>query len=157
MDNFQKIMQAFEALNGKELDMKEYENRLRLQKIVYLLQTAGLKLGDYQFYWYIRGPYSPALTKYIFESLERPAETHKNAGQGTTEKKVVETLKAALKDELRDVKKLELLGSLVFIRNDENIRDKTELLERMYSRKPWYPKEEIAAQIEKIEACGLFN
>ena len=70
---------------------------------------------------------------------------------------MVEKLKTTLEDEMRDAKQLELLGSLVFIRNDEKVRDKAELLERMYSRKPWYSKAEIAAQIEKIEACGLFN
>lgn len=47
-------------------DMAEFSNRLQLQKIIYLLQSSGVSLG-YGFSWYVKGPYSPELTKVLYE------------------------------------------------------------------------------------------
>jgi hypothetical protein len=40
----------------------DFNARLRLQKTVYLMQEFGLNIG-YWFSWYLRGPYSPNLTR----------------------------------------------------------------------------------------------
>src|SRR5262249_50155808 len=42
-----------------------FSDRLILQKAVYLAQAAGVQLG-YSYNWYLRGPYSPALTRDAF-------------------------------------------------------------------------------------------
>jgi hypothetical protein len=39
-----------------------FNDRLILQKTIYLLEQFGLHIG-YYFSWYLRGPYSPALTR----------------------------------------------------------------------------------------------
>ena len=56
----------------KELDMEptinSLDDRIRLQKAIYLSQEAGVPLG-YRFSWYVRGPYSPGLTSDYY-SLE---------------------------------------------------------------------------------------
>ena len=46
--------------------MDKFENRLILQKTIYLLQSFGVNLG-YSFQWYIHGTYCPDLTKQGFE------------------------------------------------------------------------------------------
>ncbi|HBE69751.1 MAG TPA: hypothetical protein DDW52_16520 [Planctomycetaceae bacterium] len=46
---------------GVEAEIGEIENRIRLQKAVYLAQRLGADLG-YRFSWYLRGPYSTNLT-----------------------------------------------------------------------------------------------
>lgn len=43
-------------------DMDEFKYRLRLQKIIYLIQAHGIDLG-YNYNSYIFGPYCPELTK----------------------------------------------------------------------------------------------
>ena len=48
-----------------KFNLYNFSYRLRLQKIVYLLQEQGINLG-YTFSWYIYGPYSTALTKDAF-------------------------------------------------------------------------------------------
>ena len=50
--------------NGLGLDfkIKYFQDRLILQKAVYLAQTAGVNLG-YYYHWYLHGPYSPSLTR----------------------------------------------------------------------------------------------
>ena len=44
-----------------QFSMAEFNDRLRLQKTVYLLQAFGICLG-YDFSWYLRGPYCTSLT-----------------------------------------------------------------------------------------------
>src|SRR3989344_8338223 len=52
--------------------METFENRLKLQKVIYLLQCSGVNLG-YPFSWYLHGPYSPELTKdaYLIEDFSK--------------------------------------------------------------------------------------
>jgi uncharacterized protein YwgA len=50
----------------KEFDMGLFLHRLRVQKIIYLLQESGINLG-YNFSWYFYGPYSAELTRDAFQ------------------------------------------------------------------------------------------
>jgi len=57
----------------KELDfkpnVKSFQDRLIMQKLVYLLQLKGVKIG-FDYGLYVRGPYSPALTKGIYSHID---------------------------------------------------------------------------------------
>jgi uncharacterized protein YwgA len=44
----------------------DFNSRLVLQKTIYLMEQFGLNIG-YYFSWYLRGPYSPALTRDAYE------------------------------------------------------------------------------------------
>jgi len=46
----------------RDFSIETFEDRLILQKRIYLIQAFGLYLG-YNFSWYIHGPYSPDLTR----------------------------------------------------------------------------------------------
>ena len=48
---------------------ENFDDRLICQKKIYLLQSLGTDLG-YTYNWYVRGPYSPSLTNYIYNNLE---------------------------------------------------------------------------------------
>lgn len=54
-------------------DPNEYKNsfdtRLILQKTIYLLQAFGLNIG-FHYNWYLRGPYSPDLTRVAYEVVD---------------------------------------------------------------------------------------
>ena len=43
-----------------------FTDRLTLQKATYLVQAAGVRLG-YRYSWYLKGPYSPELTRDYFQ------------------------------------------------------------------------------------------
>ena len=58
---------ALDALRY-DLDLSDFERRLALQKIVYLVQAAGVGLG-YSFGWHLGGPYSPELLRDAFAVL----------------------------------------------------------------------------------------
>lgn len=46
-----------------------FDERLVCQKKIYLLQSLGTDLG-YNYNWYVRGPYSPTLTNYIYNNID---------------------------------------------------------------------------------------
>jgi uncharacterized protein YwgA len=47
---------------GLPFSIGSFDDRLILQKAIYLAQAAGVNLG-YYYHWYLHGPYSPSLTK----------------------------------------------------------------------------------------------
>lgn len=47
-------------------DISTQEDRIEIQKLICLVQEAGLQLG-YSFNWYVRGPYSPGLTSDYYQ------------------------------------------------------------------------------------------
>ena len=49
-----------------DFSLKSFDDRLFLQKAIYLLQILGVDLR-FRFSWYLRGPYSNALTQCAFE------------------------------------------------------------------------------------------
>lgn len=65
------------GIPGYEFSMDTFNDRLRLQKVIYLLQAFGVYRG-YDFSWYLRGPYSSQLTHDGF-SLR---ETYENVPEG---------------------------------------------------------------------------
>jgi uncharacterized protein YwgA len=66
MANEKILSRVLDILTFGRPDMAEFSNRLQLQKIIYLLQSSGVSLG-YGFSWYVKGPYSPELTKALYE------------------------------------------------------------------------------------------
>jgi hypothetical protein len=47
-------------------DISTQDDRIAIQKLICLVQEAGLQLG-YSFNWYVRGPYSPGLTSDYYQ------------------------------------------------------------------------------------------
>jgi hypothetical protein len=58
---------------GTGLRLDTFDDRLKLQKTIYLAQISRINLG-YHFHWYLRGPYCPALTDDAFAILSQPAD-----------------------------------------------------------------------------------
>jgi uncharacterized protein YwgA len=80
---------------GVDSNIDTLDDRKRVQKAVYLGQVAGADLG-YRFSWYIKGPYSPDLTKDYY-SLSR----HMGSGELNVQGR---SLKTNLKDRLLAVR-----------------------------------------------------
>uniref|UniRef100_A0A7C4VV97 DUF4065 domain-containing protein n=1 Tax=Fervidobacterium pennivorans TaxID=93466 RepID=A0A7C4VV97_FERPE len=68
-----KIVNNLRKNLGLKLDLKEFENRLRLQKYVFLLKKFGVDLG-YSYNMYFYGPYSPDLAKDYYNLPETKEE-----------------------------------------------------------------------------------
>lgn len=100
-----------------ELGTSDFDQRLILQKTIYLLQHVGLDLG-YRYNWYIHGPYAPMLTedafdisgnKTYYDKLVRKSSLSEDAMRR------VKNFKSQFGDYLNKAKMLELLASLLYL------------------------------------------
>lgn len=55
---------------GAEFDSSSFDARMEMQKLIYILQEAGITIGDYDFIWYKHGPYSQDLQNDILTISE---------------------------------------------------------------------------------------
>ena len=72
MDRGQVALKLFLDELGIDSSIETIDDRKRVQKAVYLGQLSGVDLG-YRFGWYIKGPYSPGLTRDYFGIAEAEA------------------------------------------------------------------------------------
>jgi len=113
------LSRVFHQLGLPQINMDDFQDRLKYQKLVYLMQNYGLPLG-YGYSWYVRGPYSPELTKTLFNISNNPSLFT----QGRDLKFKNETAVASqidkfgklLGEDLTDPIFLEVLASMVFIK-----------------------------------------
>lgn len=81
MDDLSRLAGLLRRLTeetGKSFVPDSFQNRLRIQKSVYLLGALGLPLARrYAFTYYYRGPYSPVLSHDYYALKKRPVNpTH---------------------------------------------------------------------------------
>ncbi|MDD1690124.1 MAG: hypothetical protein LUQ66_05640 [Methanoregula sp.] len=101
------------------IDMDDFDNRLKYQKLVYLAQNTGINIG-YGYSWYVRGPYSPLLTRTLFNIKENPAlfdkwDTIKFKHEDVILKRL-RRLQDVLGSHFNDPKYLEVIASLHYLR-----------------------------------------
>jgi uncharacterized protein YwgA len=147
-----KILGLFREATGKKMDNSQYGNRLLLQKLVFLGQKLGIDFG-YYYVWYLKGPYSVQLASDIFNVENKNNETPLSE----KEKDILQRLRKAFGEDLTNEEKLELLGSLVFIKKEWNITQREAIVEKLRSLKPWFSKETTEQMLDKIEKSQLFN
>lgn len=112
------LSKVLDILGAGKPDMDSFSNRIKYQKIIYLLQASGSSLG-YSFNWYIRGPYSSPLAHVLF-NINEDDTTYENSKKMTfnDDAKVVSSLKSfteKLGESINDVDYLEVLASLHYI------------------------------------------
>src|SRR5262245_54613820 len=109
---------ALDAL-GHELDLSDFDLRLILQKTVYLIQASKVDLG-YSFGWYLRGPYSPGLTRDAFALKAELAQGGDELKDWKLEHPSLDRL-AKLREAIQAIppemraRRLELLASVLFL------------------------------------------
>ncbi len=155
MDTRLEALAFFLDTLGINSSIHTLEDRKRVQKAVYLGQLSGVDLG-YSHGWYIRGPYSPELTRDYFrlaeeiedgrEALEgkalRPEVIHK-----LERVRPVMQIPSELERTLSVEDWLELVASYHFLRAVSGY-SKEETQEVFVKQKPRLaPYTEIAAQV----------
>lgn len=92
--------------------LETFAARLRSQKTVFLLREFGAGL-DYTYNWYAHGPYSPSLTRELFNPPK--AQEGRPRVLQPAEMQMVNSLRNFLGEDLYSLEELELLSSLVFL------------------------------------------
>jgi len=153
---------AFDVL-GVPFKLDTFNHRLAVQKVVYLAQAAGIHLG-YDFHWYLRGPYSPDLTRDVFA-------VDAEAGEGTNEwarwqfddqsKARLEELSSIVRPRgnPRSPADLERLASVHYVISRQGVSpdDHTRLAERVRALGKRYDQKVVSAAVNELSQCGLLK
>lgn len=112
-------------LGLESVPIATFNQRLIIQKSIYLAQVAGVDLG-YYYRWYLRGPYSPSLTSDIFGiKAELDAGFDDSKGWSLDEDSVRRTKKLGRimpkEAEAPRAKQLELLASAHFLIDHQQV------------------------------------
>lgn len=109
---------VFKTIFDRDFQPDVFEDRLEMQKAVYLLQNMGISVGDYRFLWYKHGPYSQTLQNDIL-NLRGVEDIDINFSDDA--KREIETLKKVIfKEGLKynESQWVECLGSLHYIKEN---------------------------------------
>lgn len=146
----QRIRTTFAALKriGVSLSLATFNDRLRMQKVVYLLQSFGLQTR-WNFSWYLRGPYSSDLAYAVFNTdLKSVSEVKFNRANV----RAIEKLKRYFKLEYMSVADLEASASILYVATQrrEPWESKQELVEEVLSKKPMLARSRVAKYVSEL-------
>lgn len=130
---------------GVEPVMTAFSARLRIQKIVYLLQEFGLQT-KWNFSWYMRGPYSPDLAHELFERHEKSA---KGPIIRDDETKALRRFREKFGNSQLTAQELEAAAAVVFVAKSTGARS-SALIARVREQKPYLPKQLIEEYVERL-------
>lgn len=149
------------AIDGLGLEFKidTFEDRLILQKAIYLAQAGGVHLG-YYYHWYLYGPYSPSLTRDeydIAEELARDMDDFKSWKLDADSLSRLRRLQGLIPERQKRRQKLELLASVHFLIERKqvqgrNINQISDIL-RLYKKD--FSQDEIRQAMEELDEYGL--
>lgn len=162
--NQKKTLVAFERFYGSRYKTHSEEPNntgmhIETQKMCYLLKVAGVEIGDFDYSWNFKGPFSPGLLALlrsmdrknsdVLEFYEETSDTEKFlSGQSTRIDELREKLEIGTHQE-QNAQWVEILGSLTYISramlpgsdfdvvNQRLIREKTEYSDETVNRHAW--------------------
>lgn len=134
-------------------DMSSFQNRLKLQKIVYLIQTNGINLGfGYNFYLY--GPYSTDLARAGFQITD-----YSKVKIMAPEDKEINRQFMAIKDKLGhrkdDIKWLECATSIIYLKRLGVVKNK--IIDTVAYKLTKFPKDYINSVWRDLEEVGWID
>lgn len=143
MTDPQKALACFKEA-GLDFDIKQFDHRLMAQKLTYLLQELGVKLGyEKTFSFYLRGTYSPTLTKDLFQA--------KPSAYSLTQADKVRIAKLRSAVELRP-HMLEVMAAYRFLRTKG--KTETDAIQALRATKPFLSPRDVAVGVSKCK--GIF-
>ena len=130
---------VFKSIFDRDFQPNVFEDRLEMQKTVYLLQNMGISVGDYKFMWYKHGPYSQILQNDIL-NLQSVGDI--NIDFSADAKREIRTLKNAVFKEGLEYNLsqwVECLGSLQYIKESllPSSAEEGTVLNELKNRKPY--------------------
>lgn len=146
------------------ISKESFDDRLICQKKIYLLQSLGTELG-YTYNWYVRGPYSPSLSNYVYNNLEvLSSNDFSDYNLSEIAEKNVNTVNALLEDRRADFENVswyELLASLLFIYNNRDSwkidGEKNTLFGALIKQKPQFNEEQCIYAFDTLQKRGFIQ
>jgi len=135
----------------KEIGLKpkinSFQDRLVIQKVVYLLQCKGIQSG-FGYNLHVRGPYSPVLTKEVYEHKDAVQKLVTDAKLNASDSKKVEEFKelfSGLKPSL-----LEVAATYSYFAFQQH-QDVITVLQNVKRMKSFYSETQIAVGVSKAK------
>ena len=128
---------VYEKIYEKPFSKNSFEDRLEMQKAMYLLQDLGISVGDYDFMWYKHGPYSQSLQNDILDFQM----TDTNVYYSRDAESVIQSLHSVImyKDKSYTTSNwAECLGSMQYLRENmlPSSASDEEIIDELVRRKP---------------------
>lgn len=139
---------------GYEFSMDEFEGRLSLQKVVYLLQAFGVNLG-YSFAWYLRGPYCSLLATNGF-TLERVYNILPDHDTKFRDRRVQKKFERFLKFiRGKDLESLEILASAHYLKKCLGLDDETTVDKILAKECTDFDESKVRKELEYVKNEGV--
>ena len=155
-----KLLDFYSEVVGEEYDPDNQEDRIKIQKVIFLAEYKGLNLGGYLFVRKERGPYSLALRLDIIDEIAAaPSPIKVNFSEYA--KIVIERIKSLVYDLIpgaTENENYELAASLLYLKkNDCRYMGKDEIIKALLKWKPDYDKPEfnLDAAWDKVKSWIL--
>lgn len=117
-------------IQDSDFSMNTFQDRLKFQKMIYLLQAFNVYLG-YDFSWYLRGPYCPVLTTngFTLQEIYNEIPDEQTKFRDPSVQKRFEKFQKFVKDKGTD--ELEIAASIhclkhIAVLSDDEIKTKVE-------------------------------
>ncbi len=158
-----KLYSYLKAIGADNLNMDSFNDRLKLQKYIYLLQEFGVNLG-FRFRYYIRGPYSPDLADagYRLSHMKREGllDFDHDKVRVVACQDNIEKFKRFIREYRNNPKMLELLATIHFLfKYSYYPQPKTmENIKRFIKEsdtKPYFTEDEYRRAFSKLKEFGL--
>ena len=140
------------------INMDDFDDRLRTQKLAYLIQEVGGSDGPFVYQWYIRGPYSSALTQEIFSCEEGGGQPGAAALSGD-ERALAQRVRSLVGDRVDDPLELELYASVWYLTPTRRLSesDRISIRESMRRTKPHFDERQVREALDRIETFRVEN
>jgi uncharacterized protein YwgA len=138
--------------------MTTFSERKRVQKLVYLLDKVFDMNFGFSYSWYLHGPYSPEVTRIVFDVIEgRQTASADPKVLSSEDLRKIDRLKAFLGNDLCSTDQLELLVSLHFLvdRAKPLGLKKEEVTSFLKSKKPYFTDQEINGALGRLQELGV--
>ena len=140
-----------------DFDMNHFDNRIKLQKFIYLVQSVGLNLG-YNFKLYLHGPYSTMLAREGFDMPNINECQEIKFENLELEEKFLELLKF-LKDKKDDADTMEIIASLLLFHNIYKTKNEEDIIKLVEEKSPKFngEKEKIKKCLLELKSCEILS
>jgi len=127
------------------LNLDSFDEKLIIQKAVYLAQQMGMK-SNYEFGWYVRGVYSSPLTVDMYKARNEQL----NYVPESNEEGIIEKLLSIQNIFDNPVRTFELISTIVYAQRFKNMGG-DEVKRFTKSVKPWFSEKEIENAVEQVK------
>lgn len=135
-----------------DFDMSNFSDRLKLQKLVYLMKVSNINLG-YNFRLYLHGPYCSLLARDGFD-MPNIKESNEVIFEDLEKEKLFQKLLSFLSDFKDSEDKMEILASLQFFKRIYPNKDNQEIVSLVEKKDPKFngKKDEIKELFDKLNS-----